>query len=351
MTQNDSPKTRVNTASVAYLQALFDYAQAHDLPKESLLAGQALQTADRDARLTEAECAALFDRAAALLGDDALGLHVGEHIRPGHYGVLGYVAMNCATLGEALARLNRYQALVLDIGPMGIELRGDELRLSWSQDSERPFRQLAEFNLAGLVTFARWISGRREAPRRIEFNYPAPADIREHCRIFGCELLFDQPCYAITLPQAWLQQPLIQPDPAMRELMLRLAEKQMLALARGDDALARARGLIAQQLSEGELTLEQLAARLDMGARTLQRKLRDAGLSYTQLLDQVRSELAEQYLADPKLDLNDLAFLLGFSEQSAFQRAFKRWKGESPGVWRKRLHKGLHKGPHKGESR
>ncbi len=340
MTQNDSPGTRVNTASVAYLQALFDYTQAHDLRQENLLAGHALDRADRDARLPEAECAALFERAAELLGDDALGLHVGEHIRPGHYGVLGYVAMNCATLGEALARLNRYQALVLDIGPMGIEMHENELRLSWSPDSERPYRQLAEFNLAGLVTFARWISGRSEAPRRIEFNYPAPADIREHRRIFGCELRFDRPCYAVTLPQAWLQQPLIRPDPAMRELMLRLADQQMLALARGNDVLARARALIARQLSDGELTLEQLAVRLDTSARTLQRKLRDAGLSYTQLLDQVRGELAERYLADPTLDLNDLAFLLGFSEQSAFQRAFKRWKGESPGAWRRRLHRG-----------
>jgi len=105
MTQSDSPKVQVNTASLAYLKALFDYAQAHDIPVEKLLAGHALEIDDRDARLTEAECAGLFDRAAELLHDEALGLHVGEAIRPGHYGVLGYVAMNCGTLGEALSRL------------------------------------------------------------------------------------------------------------------------------------------------------------------------------------------------------------------------------------------------------
>lgn len=347
MTQNDSAppasKAQINTASVAYLRALFDYIQAHDLPAEKLLAGQALDLEDRDARLTEAECAALFDRAATLLGDAALGLHVGETIRPGHYGVLGYVAMNCATLGEAMSRLNRYQALVLDIGPMELQMGAGEVRLSWNPDSERPFRQLAEFNLAGLVTFARWISGKPGAPRRLELNYPAPADLAEHQRVFGCELRFDCPRYAIVFPEDWLRQPLIQPDPAMRELMLRLAEKQMLALTRGDDVLARARALVAKQLSEGELALEQLAAQLEMSPRTLQRKLKDAGLGFTQLVDEVRQELAERYLADPHLDLNDLAFLLGFSEQSAFQRAFKRWKGESPGAYRKRL-PGAHHG-------
>jgi AraC-like DNA-binding protein len=340
MTQSDNHKTQVNTASVAYLKALFDYTQAHDLTTEKLMPGQPLILDDRDARLTEAECAALFDRAAELLDDDALGLHVGETIRPGHYGVLGYVAMNCDTLGEALSRLNRYQALVLDIGPMEVRMGAGEIRLSWNPDSERPFRQLAEFNLAGLVTFARWISGRQGAPRRLEFNYPAPMDLNEHRRIFACELRFDCPRYAIVLPEEWLRLPLIQPDPAMRELMLRLAEKQMLALSRGDDALAKARALVARHLSEGELTLEQLAAQLDMSARTLQRKLKDEGLGFTQLVDEVRQELAERYLADPNLDLNDLAFLLGFSEQSAFQRAFKRWKGESPGSYRKRLRAG-----------
>jgi AraC-like DNA-binding protein len=211
------------------------------------------------------------------------------------------------------------------------------VRLSWDPDTDLPFRQLAEFNFAGLVSFARWISGRQGAPVRLEFTYPAPPALDEHRRIFGCELRFDQPRYAIVFPLDWLQLPLIQPDSSMRALMLRLAEKQMLTLSRGDDVLARARSLVAQNLSEGEMELAQLATRLDTSARTLQRKLKEAGLSYTQLVDSVRRELAERYLADGSLDLNDLAFLLGFSEQSAFQRAFKRWMGESPGAYRRRL--------------
>lgn len=352
MTQDDKskadpgcpPQARVNTASVAYLKALFDYTQAHDLSMEKLLAGTLPALQDKDARLSESECAALFDRAAQTLGDENLGLHVGETIRPGHYGVLGYVAMNCSTLGEALSRLNRYQALVLDIGPMQIQAGSGEVALSWSPDSERPFRQLAEFNLAGLVTFARWISGRPAAPLRIEFNYPAPADLSEHRRIFDCALVFDCPHYAIVFPQDWLWQRLVQPDAQMRELMLRLADRQMMGLTRGTDALAKARALIARRMSEGELALEQVAAGLGMSARTLQRKLKEAGLGYSQLVDDVRQELAEHYLTDASLDLNDLAFLLGFSEQSAFQRAFKRWKGESPGAWRRRVHEASNRG-------
>jgi AraC-like DNA-binding protein len=83
------------------------------------------------------------------------------------------------------------------------------------------------------------------------------------------------------------------------------------------------------------MDLAQLARRLGMSPRTLQRKLKEANLSYTRLLDSVRREMAERYMADERLDLNDLAFLLGFSEQSAFQRAFRRWMGQSPGAWRR----------------
>ena len=330
-----TPHANPNTASVAYLRGLFDYVQARGLKPEQLLQDQRLDLDDRDARLPERVCAALFDRAAELLGDDALGLHAGEQIRPGHYGALGYVAMNCATLGEALAGLRRYHALVLDIGPMEETLRNGELCLSWNPDVEHPYRQMAEYNLAGLVTFSRWISGRHSNPRRIDLTYPAPAKLDEHRRVLGCPLRFGQDRYRLVMSLDWLAQPLIQPDAAMRAMMEQLAERQMQTLTRGD-AITDARAVIARRLGEGDVELAAVAAKLKLSTRTLQRKLQDAGLSFSQLVDQVRQELAERYLADSTLDLVDIAFLLGYSEQSAFTRAYKRWTGRAPAAVRGR---------------
>ncbi len=324
-----------NTVSIGYLQALLDYAQVQGLAADALLAGHKLDLADREARLTEAQGAELFDRAAALLKDPALGLHVGERIRPGHYGVLGYVTMNCATLAEALQALQRYQRLVIDLGPVELAQSGADIVLTWRPDTERPFRQLAEFNLAGLITFARWISGRAGSPRRIDFNYAAPKDLAEHKRVFGCELKFDQPCYRLHLSADWLGAKLIQPDPEMHALMLRLAEKQMFSLTQGsDDVLAKARGLVAQQLARGGAELPAIAGQLALSPRSLQRRLQESDLSFSALVDEVRRELAERYLADATLELADVAFLLGFSEQSAFNRAFRRWTGKTPQQWR-----------------
>ena len=323
-----------NTASLAYLRGLLDYVQARGLKPEQLLQGQRLNFDDRDARLPESACAALFDRAAELLGDDALGLHAGEQIRPGHYGALGYVAMNCTTLGEALTGLRRYHALVLDIGPMEETLRNSELCLAWNPGTQQ-YRQLAEYNLTGLVSFSRWISGRQSSPRRIDFTYPAPAKLDELRRVFGCPLRFGQDRYRLVMALDWLAQPLIQPDAAMRTMMEQLAERQMQTLTRGD-AIADARAVIARRLGEGDVELGAVAAKLNLSPRTLQRKLQDADLNFSQLVDEVRRGLAERYLADATLDLVDIAFLLGYSEQSAFTRAYKRWTGRAPAAMRGR---------------
>lgn len=324
---------------MAYLRALLDYVQARGLDPADLLSGTGIRPDDRDSRVPEAIAADLFDRAAARLDDPCLGLHVGESVRPGHYGVLGYVAMNCGNLGEALDCLRRYQALVIDLGGVAVTTEPELLVLSWQAETERPFRQLAEFNIAGLLTFTRWMAGRDAHVQRIDFIYDPPAELGEHRRVFGCEPRYNQPEYRLAVPARWLSAPLMQPDPAMRELMLRLADSQLLELPRGDDVLAKARALIAARLKQAPVELDWLAAQLAQSPRSLQRRLSEQSLSFSQLVEQVRRELAERCLADPLLDLTDIAFLLGYSEQSAFQRAFKRWTGETPAQWRGRQQK------------
>jgi AraC-like DNA-binding protein len=223
---------------------------------------------------------------------------------------------------------------VIDLG--GVELQHDaqSLTLAWNPGADGPYRQLAEFNLAGLVSFARWMAGAQARPLRIDVIYAEPADTREHARVLGCPLRFAQSCYRVVLPAAALDAPLIQPDPAMRELMQRLAEQQLRALPRGDDWLAQARALIARRLQQPPVEIDGVAATLALSTRSLQRRLHGEGLSFSQLVEQVRRDLAERHLADATLDLTDIALLLGYSEQSAFQRAFKRWTGATPAQWR-----------------
>lgn len=322
------------TAAIRYLHALFDYLRLRGVTDDALLQGKTLDLNQPEARISELEAAELFTLAATLLNDDALGLHVGEMIRPGHYGALGHVAMACGTLGEALLCQQRYQGLVLSIPALELKAGQHETSLSWKTSTDARYRQLAEFNLAGLLSFVRWITGRPLMPLQLDLTYASPADTTEHQRVFGCPLRFEQACYRLVVPTAWQALPLIQPNPAMRQMMDRLAARQLAALRQGDDLVTRARGLIARQLSEGTVELAALAKQLNVSARSFQRLLQEQELSFTQLVDEVRRELAESYLAEPNFDLTDIAFLLGFSEQSAFQRAFKRWTGKTPAAFR-----------------
>ncbi|SEQ02765.1 AraC-type DNA-binding protein [Solimonas aquatica] len=321
------------TLALHYLGALFDYLRARGLAPQHMLEAPLPLAGDREARIAEAQAARWFEQAAQALHDDALGLHVGEQIRPDHYGVLGYTAMACATLGEALACQQRYQALVLNIVSEPAQIEDGRLILRWLSEGGVRYRQLAEFNLGAMLSFIRWLSGQKLQPLRLDFQYPQPPDIREHQRVFGCELRFAQPRYALLLPLSALSLPLIQPDPAMRALMDHRAAQQLAALRESDDdALSAARRLIAQSLGghRQPLELSGLAAQLKLSSRSLQRKLAQAGLSYSQLLDGVRAELAQRYLQDESLSLTDIAFLLGYSEQSAFTRAHRRWTGRAP---------------------
>lgn len=326
--------SKLPTVAVRYLSALPDYLRRRGSDPAMVPGLAALLALDADARVNEREAAAWFQAAADQNGDDALGLHVGEQIRPGHYGALGFAAMSCTTLGEAMVCQQRYQALILDIAPAAISDDGERLTLSWKPDSDASYRQLAECNFAGMLCFMRWLTGRPLQPLRVDLTYPAPADTREHARILGAELRFAQDAYRIVIAREWLNLPLIQPDPAMRAQMQHRAEQQLAALSPphepGEDLMARARQLIAAKLSYAPVDLAWVAAQLPTSPRTLQRQLQARGASFSQLVDAVRADLAERYLADASLDLTDIAFLLGYSEHSAFTRAYRRWTGHAP---------------------
>lgn len=336
MTERDSSPELRGSFAASYLGVLADWLRAHGHPDSPLQREVATIAAERSARVPRAVYDGLLDRAALETGDPDLGLHVGKSIRPGHYGVAGYVAMNCATLGDALRQHLRYQALVADTSRPVVESDRQEVRLCWDASKTTPHRHAAEMNLAGWISFVRSVSAEPLTPLRVEFRHAAPADTREHQRIFGCPVAFGRPRHAVAFEPSLLERPLARPDEEVRQLMEMHAQRLLKALAESDDPVSRARAFISARLSSGELTLSDVAGNLGLPERALQRRLQTQGLSFRTLLDEVRREQAEQLLRNPSFSVGDAAFLLGFSEQSAFQRAFRRWTRVSPGTYRRR---------------
>lgn len=341
-----SPAPLASSVSVAYLQGLLDYlarvgVDASELLHRAQLGPELL--ARRDQRIAASTYLDLLGQAVTLSGDDCLGLHLGEAVRPGYYGVLGYLIMSCATLSDALHRQARYAALVGNLGR--VDLADEPLRdglepqvaHSWQPLLPQQQRQLSEETLAGWVTFGHWISGLDIPPTEVRFQHPAPIDTREHERIFRCPVLFGQADNALIFPRRLLATPLGQADAQVRLMLDAYADRLLNEISQGQSILDRARMELVRQLPEASADLPFVAERLALSPRTLQRRLREAGLSFNQLVDETRQQMVLHYLRDPALELTEIAFLVGFSEPGSLARAFRRWTGQSPGEYRRHL--------------
>src|SRR5690606_33942494 len=215
----DAHATLASSVSVAYLQGLLDYLDRLGFASDALLAKVQLSPAilaQRDQRIAVSTYLELLGEGVRLSGDADLGLHLGEAMRPGYYGVLGYLIMSCATLADALHRQARYASLV---GNLGLVVLDDEparpdceplVAHSWQPFLAQQQRQLSEETLAGWLSFGRWISGLDVTPTEVRFQHPAPADTSEHERIFRCPVLFDQADNALIFPRRLLSVPLNQ---------------------------------------------------------------------------------------------------------------------------------------------
>lgn len=329
------------TASAAYVLAVVDVAVKAGAAREFLLerAGVAALSSPLE-RVPMARLIALFDAAVAMTGRPDLGLEFGQRVQPGTYSTLGYALMTCDTLADAIALVPHYRRLVFDYGysDTALTVAGDEAEFAWLvRPGALPYcAPLAEAVLAGWYSYGRWILNAELALTAVHFAHEAPADVGPHIACFGCPVHFGQARNALLFPRSFLDMPLSQAD---RSLHLAMREQAQAALHRvfGEMEIGqRARQALSRLLPKCEATLEAVADVLKLSPRTLQRRLRDKGLSFKQVLDSLRRELALVYLADANLSSLDIALLLGFAEQSSFTRACKEWTGSTPTEYRRR---------------
>lgn len=339
------------TAGTAFASALLDLASelGHtradvaaraglDLPRMSELLQQA------HARMPMADLLRLCDAVQALSGHPALGVALSAHIRPATFSVLGYALMTCRTLGEAIALIPHYRQLMFDSGYSETVFteEGEFSRLSWRllPDSGLPYSPvLAEALLASWCAFGRWMAGSAIPLAQACFAHPEPGaqSAAAYRRFFGGDLVYGAPQNALLINRSYLEQPLVQAD-ALLHLAMREQARAALDRVVGSAGVTmpqRLRRALIPLMPKCEATLEHAARALAMAPRSLQRRLADAGVSFQEVLDDARRELACVYLQDPAMSMLDCALLLGYAEQSSFSRAFGGWFGSSPRDWRR----------------
>lgn len=323
----------VTRVAASYVHLLYDYLGAQGVDGERLLGPPPLAG---EPFVPLPHWRALLERVQTLEQRPALGLRVAAGIGARHFGVVGYAALACATLGEALMRLERYHVAVYDVNPAAVtHLPGGDVAIEWGVARGRPGALVDETAIASLVQLARDMTGRYWPVGGVSFVNSWPGDLRPYEDFFGAPVTFEAPVTRLIFPAAYLALPLRKSDPALLSLLDQQAE-QALARAMAMPAELEAwRRTLIPLIREGRPTLDALAEAHHLSPRSLQRRLADAGLGFRQLLDDTRQHLAEAYLREPGLDLAEIALLLGYSEQSAFTRAFRQWTRATPAQWRR----------------
>lgn len=306
-------------------------------PREVLPARLKLDGADQLARFpAEAYCRLLI-QAAERLRDPLLGLHLGQAIQPAHLGALGYVLLACDHLGASLQRLQRYHRLVNDLNPVQHRVVDGNLELQWGTAHGKPGALFDEAGIAGIVQFGRDVCGQPLPLALVDFVNPPPEDVRPYRAHFGCPVRFGQPMTRLAIPLASLLAPLRQPDPTLLKLMEDQVDAAMAQLPEAGDLAEMTRRVVAHLAPRGTPELAQVADALRLSPRVFYRRLAEQGVNFRDLREAALHQVAEMHLRDPRLTLAEVGALSGYSEQSAFSRAFKRWAGVSPLQWRQRL--------------
>jgi AraC-like DNA-binding protein len=292
---------------------------------------EGVDLAHPEQRVPESVPRVAWELAAEATGDEAIGIHVAEAWTPGAADVLDYAFCASPTLGDALGQVARYARVMHDRFTISLVPEGAGARLALAVPPRYPVtRYQVEFFHATLLRLARETCDPGLVPIDASFAHPPPASLDEHRRFFACPLRFDQPVISLLMARADLERPMRGADPALAALLGRQLDKLLESLPAGPSVSARARLLVKDDLPSGSVSVDRVAGQLAMSVRTLSRRLETERTSFRHLLDSVRQELAVAHLRDPRMELAEIAFLLGYSESSAFHRSFKRWTGRTP---------------------
>ncbi|MCG8610112.1 MAG: AraC family transcriptional regulator [Pseudomonadales bacterium] len=286
----------------------------------------------------------LLDRLNQQLNIPALGVEIGKHATVEYFGCLGYLFKTSQTMAQAMGCFERFQRLLYDGNKAHLVIEGETTRLVWDAYFGYSSQLSDELLLASLLTVGRSLLQRSDLlPVRVDFTQTVqPRDVQRYLDFFQCEVLFDQPNLAIVFPSNYFALPIPGCDENLHQLLDNQARTLLQAAPDATQLASRILSVLVRCLQAGEPTADAVSRELNMSTRSLHRKLAEEGIVFRELLRDTRLTLARQYLADLSLSLPEIALMLGFSEQSAFSRAFKQWQQQSPNQYRRSLGKAGH---------
>lgn len=323
--------------SLFLFRGLCSYVRDQNISKEKLLSeagltSEALELTPGYVDLDTMEKATLA--AHRLTGDDALGLRLGTNVPPQMVSSVGNLFVQCATLRDAIGEVQRYMPLIATGGAFTLHEEGSVGRLVYhpSQEfDEEQTRFAAELCFALMLNAARHFLGRKLAPQRVRLPFARPKHVAAYEEVFACTLEFGADRAELVFERTILDREQLFTNVRLHRLLKEQAEAMLLSEVRTEPLHLRVRAILKEEeLTLGEKGRQMLAKRLGLSARSLRRRLSQEGQTLWSLLEDARKEHAFFLLGETDTPLKNIAERLGFSEPSAFHRAFKRWTRQTP---------------------
>ncbi len=337
------------TIAIHFVVAALESVRARRLDAEALLERVGLSASllqVPQARVSAKHYGELWRLVAITLDDEFFGQD-SRRMKSGSFAMLVHSVLGCKTLGQALERSLRFYGLILDDiagslvrGPAaeGAVLPGEAAVILRERQTGAAARTFAhEVLLMLLHGVACWLVGRRIPILRAHFSYPEPPHSLEYRLMYCTDLRFEMPFTSIVFEADYLDLPVVQNERSVKEFLRTAPENILVKYKNGSSMSARIRRRLRQLLPGEVPDFDTLAAELNMTTATLRRRLHEEGASYQGIKDQLRRDLAISYLSHSGRSVMDIALELGFSERSAFHRAFRKWTGASPGEFRRGL--------------
>lgn len=329
-----------STTLTSWARLLWEELEARHLDARAIFVAADLDPAqlqDPNARFPAGRMSRLWQLAEERSGDPAIGVAIGMRWNPTTFHALGYAWLASATLAQAFHRLARYGRVINDASEFTLTTTGTHYLVTGTvRDPDYILSPVTiQAAVVAIVKMCRLVRGESFSPIEVQFPFaPTGATLALEVNLraplkFGCGhagMLIDRQDMEQPLPNANAELSRSNEEVLMKYLG-RLDQQQL---------AQQVRRLILESLPSGQVREDDIAADLHLSTRTLQRRLLEEGVSFGVLLQDIRRELAQHYMDDRQLNVSEIAYLLGFSDQANFTRAFKRWFGTTPSEWRRR---------------
>lgn len=277
--------------------------------------------------------AKLYQLVADKLDDPHLGLHLGEEFDVLDLGAIGYIGLSSETLHDAMLNLQRYLHIVTQSMTLEIDVDDDQATINFEpiEPRHRQYRHVAESICCALMIAYQRFVDRPLQPKEVHFSHVFDGDPAEHERVLNCPVKFGQNRNSLVLNREDLTLHIETADDRLIKALTKdLVQVEQMLAGKASALVARVEHACLPLISKGQAVASVVAEDIGMSERTMQRHLSDQGKSFKSVVDELKKQLALKYLQQEGLNLTQVAFLLGYADQSSFTSAFKRWTGLTP---------------------